>query len=281
MADHVKQGLAIYERGRFPEHIRVYGHDPGVCAYASGAVGLWLLGYPAQARQLVLKGVVLAEELEHPFSTTGIKWGETMIAFFHGENQLALTKANELVALSEEHGFSGYARGASLFQGTAFAQTVVGAEQMAGMRTVYELAFSDRIIEWPWVLSNYLKACHTHGNIAEGLQAFEKELAEHTLTGQRFFESEVRRQYGKLLLAADNDQVQEAESQLDLAREIAIKQNARSLELRAVMSLAQLWQKQGKREEARRLLTKSYEGFTEGFETADLIAAKQLLRELE
>jgi predicted ATPase len=282
MVDHARQGLTIYERGDFLEHLHIFGHDPGVCAYGSGAVGLWLLGYPEQARQLLLKGVALADEIEHPFSITVIKWGETLISLFDSDNQLALTKANEYAAFSKEHGFSGFARIATLFQGIASAQMVGGAEQMERMRSVYELAFQDRtFVLWPWTLSKYMEACQANGNIAEGIQAFEKELAENKLTGQRFFESEVRRQYGKLIMAKDEGQMLEAENQFQLAREIAIQQKAKSLELRAEMSLAELWQRQGRREQACRLLAKSFESFTKGFDTADLVAAKQLLRELE
>jgi predicted ATPase len=281
MADHVKQGLAIYERGRFPEHIRVYGHDPGVCAHAIGAVSLWLLGYPDRARQDVLKGGALAEELGHPFSTTAIKWGETMIAFFRGEDQLALTGASKLVALSEEHGFSRFANLALLLQGIALAQTITGAKRWTRIRKVYDRALLDRkFVLWPWVLSKFLKECLSLGALSEGLQAVEQELVDHTLTGQRLFESEVLRQHGKLILAKDDGQVLEAEKQFQLARDIAIRQQASSLELRAVMSLARLWQRQGKRGEARQLLAKSYESFTEGFDTADLLAAKQLLTDL-
>jgi predicted ATPase len=83
------------------------------------------------------------------------------------------------------------------------------------------------------------------------------------------------------MLAEDERRILEAEGQFQVAREIARQQTARSLELRAVMSLARLWQKQGKREEARQLLATSYEWFTEGFDTADLIAAKKLLDELQ
>jgi predicted ATPase len=81
-----------------------------------------------------------------------------------------------------------------------------------------------------------------------------------------------------LLLAQGDDA--EAEASFHRAVEVARRQQARSWELRATTSLARLWQKQGKREEARRILAEIYGWFTEGFDTADLIEARTLLEEL-
>ena len=137
MVDYAKKRLAIYHSGAFPEHIRVYGHDPGVCAYANGAAGLWLLDYPDQARQHVHKGLELVKKLNHPLSTSVIKWGTTMISFFCGENEAALIKANELAALTEEHGFPSFARIAILLQEIANVQVMSGSERMTQIRKVY------------------------------------------------------------------------------------------------------------------------------------------------
>src|SRR5262249_52772055 len=118
------------------------------------------------------------------------------------------------------------------------------------------------------------------GHTADGLQA----LAEaHTLVEQqeeRWWEAEVSRLRGVLLLRQPGTPQGEAETWLQRALDVARRQDAKSLELRAVMSLARLWQQQGKRAEARALLTPVYGWFTEGFDTADLQEAKALLEEL-
>lgn len=90
---------------------------------------------------------------------------------------------------------------------------------------------------------------------------------------------------GELLLKDEGGRMKgeakvEAENCFWQAIEVARRQEAKSLELRAVMSLSQLWQRQGKQEEARRMLTEIYDWFTEGFDTADLREAKTLLEEL-
>ena len=118
------------------------------------------------------------------------------------------------------------------------------------------------------------------GHTADGLQA----LAEaHTLVEQqeeRWWEAEVSRLRGVLLLRQTGTPQAEAEAWLQRALDVARRQEAKSLELRAAMSLARLWQQQGKRAEAHALLAPIYGWFTEGFDTADLQEAKALLEAL-
>ena len=118
------------------------------------------------------------------------------------------------------------------------------------------------------------------GHPEDGLQA----LAEaHTLVEQheeRWWEAEVCRLRGVLLLRQPGTPQAEAETWLQRALDVARRQEAKSLELRAAMSLSRLWQQQGKRAEAHELLAPVYGWFTEGFDTADLQEAKALLEEL-
>jgi predicted ATPase len=118
------------------------------------------------------------------------------------------------------------------------------------------------------------------GHPEDGLQA----LAEaHTLMEQheeRWWEAEVCRLRGVLLLKRTGTPQAEAETWLQRALDVARRQAARSLELRAAMNLARLWQQQGKQDEARALLAPIYKWFTEGFDTADLQEAEILLEEL-
>jgi predicted ATPase len=114
--------------------------------------------------------------------------------------------------------------------------------------------------------------------VAEALDAVDK-------TGERFWEAELYRLKGELTLQSrvpgPKAKVgEEAEEYFHQAIEIARRQQAKSLELRAVMSLSRLWQKLGKKEEARQLLAEVYSWFTEGFDTKDLQEAKALLDEL-
>jgi predicted ATPase len=100
-------------------------------------------------------------------------------------------------------------------------------------------------------------------------------------TGERWYEAELYRLKGALLLQQSSENHLEAETCFHHALAIARHQQARSLELRAATSLARLWQQQGKRQEAHDLLAPVYNWFTEGFNTLDLKEAKALLHELE
>ena len=133
----------------------------------------------------------------------------------------------------------------------------------------------------PYFYTLLADVCDHLGHTADGLQA----LAEaHTLVEQhdeRWWEAEVCRLRGVLLLRQTGAQQAEAEAWLQRALDVARCQEAKSLELRAAMSLARLWQQQGKRTEVWELLTPIYGWFTEGFDTADLQEARELLDTLE
>jgi predicted ATPase len=119
----------------------------------------------------------------------------------------------------------------------------------------------------------------------EGLAALAQALMVVDKSGERFYEAELYRLKGTLTLQSkvqdpQSTVEQEAEACFLKAIEIAQRQQAKSLELRAVMSLSRLWQQQGKKAEARQLLAEIYSWFTEGFDTKDLQEAKALLAEL-
>ncbi len=125
------------------------------------------------------------------------------------------------------------------------------------------------------------------GQAEEGVNTLAEALSHVGKTGERYYEAELYRLKGELTLAQSRVQglassvQKEAEECFQKAIEVARKQQAKSLELRAVMSLSRLWQQQSKKEEARQMLAEVYGWFTEGFDTADLQEAKALLAELE
>jgi predicted ATPase len=118
------------------------------------------------------------------------------------------------------------------------------------------------------------------GQTAEGLAILAEALTAVHKTGERSYEAELYRLKGELLLQQPAGNGDEAETCFQLAIDVAHHQQAKSLELRAAMSLSRLWQQQGKRDEARELLAPIYGWFSEGVDTADLQEAKALLEEL-
>ena len=141
-------------------------------------------------------------------------------------------------------------------------------------------AISAKLLEPLW-LALLRRGVPRDGPDEEGLSAVREALDETEATAARFYEAELNRLEGELLLASKEPDEKRAEASFRKAIAIARGQGAKSFELRAATSLARLLVRQGKREEARALLAPIYGSFTEGFDTADLKEAKGLLNELK
>ena len=132
----------------------------------------------------------------------------------------------------------------------------------------------------PYFLGLLADAYVQDGQVGAGLATLDEALAAARGTGQRSVEAELCRLRASLLLQQPGTPQAEAEAWFRRALDFAHRQEARSLELRAAMSLSRLWHQRGKRREAYDLLADVYAWFTEGFDTADLRDAKALLEEL-
>jgi predicted ATPase len=132
----------------------------------------------------------------------------------------------------------------------------------------------------PYGLALLAEASAQVGQFEAGLAMLAEALGLVDTTGERFWEAELHRLKGELLLARSSKRAVEAEASFRQALAVARRQQAKSLELRAAMSLSRLWQQQGKCKEAQELLAPVYGWFTEGFDTVDLREAKALLGEL-
>jgi predicted ATPase len=130
----------------------------------------------------------------------------------------------------------------------------------------------------PYGLAFLAQGLVQHGDQAAALAALREGLASADVTGEHFWDAELHRLTGIVLLA--ENKFDEGQGSLQYAIHVAQAQQAKSLELRATASLARLWRDQGKRNEARELLAPVYGWFTEGFDTLDLKEAKTLLDEL-
>jgi tetratricopeptide (TPR) repeat protein len=164
----------------------------------------------------------------------------------------------------------------------ALAMQAQDKEGLAQLRQGIAARRADRgALNIPYYCTMLADVCDHLGYLADGLQA----LAEaHTLVEQhevRWSEAEVCRLQGVLLLRQTATPPAEAEVWWRRALDVARRQEAKSLELRAAVSLSRLWQQQGKQAEAQALLAPLYSWFTEGFDTADLQEARALLEELK
>jgi predicted ATPase len=278
---HLEEGIARYTPDQRRAPVFRIGHDPGVACRAFAAWTLWLQGYPAQALARLHKALALAHELSHPYSLAFARCWAAMISQFRRDVLAVHEQAEAAVALSTEQGFANRAAMGTSLRGWALAMQGQGEEGMAQVRQgIAALRATGGAVLVPYFCTVLAEVAAHLGHPEDGLQA----LAEaHTLVEQheeRYWEAEVHRLRGVLLLRQSGTPQAEAETWLQRALDVARRQEAKSLELRAAMSLSRLWQQQGKRQEAHDLLAEVYAWFTEGFDTADLQEAKALLEEL-
>jgi len=242
---------------------------------------LWYLGYPDQAQQKVQQGLAVAEGLSHPFSRAYALTFACLCYSGVQEWQLARDQAEAVIRLSTEQGFAYLLAHGRAVRGGALAAQGQIEEGIAQMEQ--GLAFFRAMGSEPGRLSHVPRLAVAYarvGRVEQGLAVLAETLAVVDTTGARGSEAGLYVTKGWLLLARSGDNQAEAEACFRQAIEIARRQQAKSLELRAVMSLSHLWQQQGKKAEARELLAEIYNWFTEGFDTKDLQEAKGLLEEL-
>jgi predicted ATPase len=181
--------------------------------------------------------------------------------------------------LSEDMGFSSFLLTAACYWGDGLAMLGQVQEGLAQMREALAGRKSTGVrCALSGILGGLAEAQAKAGQPEEGLATLAEALALVEETDERFCEAELHRLRGELLLMQGGEA--EAEASLHQAIEVARRQSARSWELRATTSLARLWQKQGRTDEARQVLTEIYDWFTEGFDTRDLKEAKVLLEKL-
>jgi predicted ATPase len=257
------------------------GVDMVVACLSYAALTVWTLGYPDQALKRGHEAVALAHALSHPHSLAFAEYFFSVLRQFRREARSAQETAERAIGLSAEHGFPFWLAFATIQRGGAMAEQGHNEEGIAQIQDGLDASRAiGAELARPYYLTLLAEACTETGRLDDGLRALAEALAAADEHEDRAHETEIHRLEGELLLRQDHSNVAKAQSCFERAIEVARKQSAKSLELRATMSLARLLDKQGKRDEARTMLADIYSWFTEGFDTADLKDAKALLDEL-
>jgi predicted ATPase len=277
---HFEQGMALYDPQQHRSHAFLYGQDPVVICRGFAAMPIWVLGYPDQALQSTNEALTLAQELTHPFSEAFALALAALVHQFRREGQAVQEHAEAVIAVSTEQGFPHWLAYGTILRGwalTAQGEAAEGITQIHQGLAAYRTTGAE--VHRPYFLSLLAEAYGEVGQPEEGLTVLVEALDTVKKTEERNWEAELHRRKGELLLMQQGQKVGEAEECFRKALDIARRQQAKSLELRASMSLSRLWQ-QGKQGEAHQLLAEIYGWFTEGFDTPDLKEAKVLLEEL-
>lgn len=279
---HIEAVLARYEARAHGHLAAQYGEDPGLVCRMYAALTRWLLGSPEQALQHIEAGMRLAEELVQPFGVAQMRWMGAVVAQCAGDVESVHEHAEALIPLCRDEGIGFWLPGGRILQGWVLAAEGETGAGIAAIRRGLEdwRAAGAKIIQ-PYHLALLAQAYAKDGQPGAGLGVLGEAQAEALHTGERWYEAEIDRLEGELRLQQDGSEASgAAETCFRQALEIARRQSAKSIELRAATSLALLWQGQGKHHAACELLTPVCAWFTEGFDAADLRDATGLVRAL-
>jgi tetratricopeptide (TPR) repeat protein len=278
--EFIKQGLRHYNKDQHQQDcISLTGHDSGICGWTFSAINSWLAGYPDQALRHAKEANERATDLNHAFSRTYGLFAHSIIGYFYRD-------VDELARWTEtlrNHSYKNQQKFfmvlVTMLQAWECARKGSYLDAKGQMTEAFEIMHQAKIYgPRPLLISSSMDMYLMANQPDEGIRIFQKELEEFPISGERFMESEIRRLYGELLLVKGVQQ--QAEQEFQLALNIARNQDAKSLELRAGMSLARLWGARNKQREAYQMLSNIYNWFTEGFDTLDFKDGRALLEEL-
>jgi predicted ATPase len=249
------------------------------------AWALWFLGYPDEALKRNQRALTLAQKVSHPYSLVTASDFAAWLFQICRYPRAVEEQADAAIALSTEHNFGFYGPMGVILRGWALMQR---GEIQDGIRQMREGISAFRAtsaeIMLPYFFAMLAEAYGEAGQPEDGLSLLTEAQAAVDSTRERWWEAEIHRLKGELTLklsaTAGISEANFAEECYRQALTVARAQGAKSLVLRATMSLSRLWQQQGRPEDARNALDGIYSSFTEGFETPDLLEAKSLLQQL-
>ena len=295
--DHLERGIERYDSATpDPTGSPAFRLVPPVvtCAIHT-AWTLWILGYPDRAAARAREALELARSLDHPFGQSYACHLAAAVHHWRGEPQTVEELEDEALAHDIQHDFGLLLTVGVVQRGWLLAER---GEREEGLAQMQEGLAKHReigaMVLIPAFLGMVAEVHRKLGRPADGLSAVAEALTVAQQSGQHYWEAELHRLTGVLTLQAetsserdprsagsDTSATGDAESHILQAMEIARRQGAKSLELRATVSLSRLWADRGQPREAHALLSNVYGWFTEGFDTADLSEARSLLEELE
>ena len=279
--EHYDRALAIYDPAEHRPIATRSGRDVGVTLLSFRSACLWILGYPVASRIDVERAVKNARE-------TGQATTLMYALYFAGDSHMccgnyaaAHAQVDELIALADERGAPYWKALGTAVRGWLFAVTGKASDAVWAITSgLTSLRSTGATLYEPRHLSSLAMAYAELGQLDDAWRCIDDAIAKVERSQEKWCEAEVHRIAGEIALKSLAPGPEKAEAYFDRALAVARRQQAKSWELRAAMSMARLWRDQSKRDEARELLAPVYGWFTEGFDTLDLKEAKVLLEEL-
>jgi len=279
--EHAQKMNAVYDPVKHSFLAHIFSFDLGIMNRGFAALALWFMGYPDQAREEYKTALEHARQLGHPFTLAFALVGGCELHWFLREPEKIVPLLKELAAVSEENGLVYWEAHAVFYKGEKLVSAGKIQEGLAEMRRGLNIMLATGTLTcFTRLLARMADFCLRAGELEAGLAAVNEADEVKCKFDERYMEAEIHRLKGELLLKKGEDP-EAVKKQFERALEVSRAQKAKTLELRAAMSMSRLLQKQGKGGEALKLLDEVYRWFSEGFGTADLKDAQALLHELK
>ena len=276
---HFEKSFSFYDLQQpIPAPFPASGDD--VFPFVIQAHNLWMLGFSEQALELTHEGIALMETHERPFSqAVGLAY-LTMLYAFRRETAKVAECVETCLSMTTRYDIGYYHQWADIFRAwtQALAQPTAVDLHAKLLEALGAFEVTGARLRLPFYFSLLAVVYEQAGMTEKGLETVERALSAAACHNENWWNAELYRLRGNLLLQNDDARAEEA---YQLATGLARQQKAPSLELRSTTSLARLWQRQGRAAQAHEALAAIYGSFTEGFDTPDLQAANALLMGLE
>jgi predicted ATPase len=275
---YLEQGATLYHPRQHRSFTSLFATDIGVFCFAWAPHPLWHIGLSDRALKCSREAVRLAEELAHPFSMALSLDYAAIFHQFRREPDAAYQRAEAAIAVCTAHKFAYYLGWAMIIKGWALAdrgdyeEGIVDIQK--GLKTLRDTGARRSL---PYYLSLLAEVYGNRGQTEEGLRIISEAFAEAQNLEERWWEAELHRLKGSLLLQQSAPDAKRAEACFRNAGDVARRQRSLSLELRAANSLYRLYRQQGREKDVRQMLARVYDQFTEGFDTPDVKETTDLL----
>jgi tetratricopeptide (TPR) repeat protein len=280
---HCDEAVAIYDPERHASHVYSYGQDPAAICHIHAGQALWTLGYPDRALTRIEQGLALGRDVKHPGTSATTAAFAALVQQFYRNSSAVGELAETAVKISTEYNFA-FSRGmGSILGGWALTQIGRRKEGIVRMQEgLDDFRGTDAVILTPYFSALLVEAYSADGRDQEASDLLD----EIDPSREPYWEAELCRLKGELNLRQLSSLKSKVDIQVEVedlfrrALTVSRKQLAKSLELRAAMSLSRVWSQQGRSAEALDLMSGIFGWFTEGFQTPDLLEARALLEEL-
>jgi class 3 adenylate cyclase/tetratricopeptide (TPR) repeat protein len=279
---HFEKCQKLYEPEKHYPHVFIYGKN----AFATASVHLSLIhsimGFPDLAEKTVDQGIALNKIWPHPFSYSWTLSGKSVIYQMYNRIEEMKPLVQDLIKESQEQGFPNWMAQALTWWGWILVcegQTDDGIANMEMGVDIWQATGSELLL--PYFTYLLADGYFRMGEYGKAREIIDQRLDIMQKNGEMWFTSEILRLQGNLYLAGKFPDVKKAESIFQRGLQLAEEQTARLYELRLTLSLAQLWNSQGRRQDAKALLARKYHWFVEGLSTPILKEAKLFLDSLQ